>query len=199
MAEPQAVGDIVKNITDDVKVLVRGEVELAKAELVPSAKKAGVGAGMLGAAGYLAINALSLLFIAGGLGISALVLKLTQPPVTGTSAASVSGWIAIGFVIMAVLLLIVAGLLALLGRAAIKKIKGPKETVAEAKTSLDSIKTAINRGNAAAKVPEIEAIVVKDENKIAKDRAKVVKDENRLAKDQEVLANKSNLPNEPAN
>ncbi len=194
MATEQAVGDIVKSITDDVLVLVRGEVELAKAELVPSAKKAGIGAGMLGAAGYLAINGLLLLFMAGALGIASLILKLTQASAPGTSAASVTGWVALGFVIMAVILFIIAGILALLGRAALKKIKGPDQTVSEAKTSVESVKHAVNRGNAAAKTPEIDAIVVKDEHKIAKDRAKVVKDEDRLTKDQEILANKTNVP-----
>ena len=32
MAEP-AVGDLIKSITEDVKVLVRDEIQLAKAEL----------------------------------------------------------------------------------------------------------------------------------------------------------------------
>ena len=34
------VGDLVKNITDDVKVIVRSEVQLAKSELSSSAKNA---------------------------------------------------------------------------------------------------------------------------------------------------------------
>ena len=47
-----AVGDIIKNITDDVKLLVQDQMELAKAELVPAAKNGGTGAGLFGAAGY---------------------------------------------------------------------------------------------------------------------------------------------------
>ena len=39
-----AVADIIKNITDDVKLLVQDQVELAKAELTPAAKKGGTGA-----------------------------------------------------------------------------------------------------------------------------------------------------------
>jgi hypothetical protein len=54
----QAVGDIIKNITDEVKILVRDEMELAKSELIPSARNAGIGGS--GAAGYFAICARSL-------------------------------------------------------------------------------------------------------------------------------------------
>ena len=45
----QPVGDIIKSITDDVKLLVRDEIELAKAELMPAAKNGGIGAGLFGA------------------------------------------------------------------------------------------------------------------------------------------------------
>ena len=42
----QPVGDIIKGITDDVKLLVRDEIALAKAELIPAAKNGGIGAGL---------------------------------------------------------------------------------------------------------------------------------------------------------
>ena len=47
-----AVGDIIKNITDDVKLLVQDQIELAKTELVPAAKLGGTGVGLFGVAGY---------------------------------------------------------------------------------------------------------------------------------------------------
>ena len=50
-----AVGDIIKNITDDVKLLVQDQIELAKTELVPAAKNGGTGAGLFGAAGYFGL------------------------------------------------------------------------------------------------------------------------------------------------
>ena len=58
-----AVGDIIKNITDDVKLLVQDQVELAKAELVPAAKNGGTGAGLFGAAGYFSLSATILLYL----------------------------------------------------------------------------------------------------------------------------------------
>ena len=70
-----AVGDIIKGITDDVKLLVRDEVELAKSELVPTAKKAGMGAGLFGAAGFFAISGVGILYFAAVYGLVALGLE----------------------------------------------------------------------------------------------------------------------------
>ena len=64
-----AVGDIIKNITDDVKLLVQDQIELAKAELMPAAKKGGTGAGLFGAAGYFALSATILLYFAAAFGL----------------------------------------------------------------------------------------------------------------------------------
>lgn len=143
MADSPAVGDIIKNITDDVKHLVQNEIELAKAELVPSAKKAGIGAGMLGGAGYFGINGLLLLYVAAALGLAALGLPL---------------WLS--FLIVAAVLLLVAGILALIGLRQVKQVKGPDKTIAEAKESVAEIKAAVQRGTAAAQAPQIEGEVV---------------------------------------
>ncbi|MBA3529430.1 MAG: phage holin family protein [Propionibacteriaceae bacterium] len=143
MADSPAVGDIIKNITDDVKHLVQDEIELAKAELVPSAKKAGIGAGMLGGAGYFGINGLLLLYVAAALGLAALGLPL---------------WLS--FLIVAAVLLLIAGILALVGLRQVKQVKGPDKTIAEAKESVAEIKAAVQRGTAAAQAPQIEGEVV---------------------------------------
>jgi hypothetical protein len=143
MADSPAVGDLVKSITDDVKSLVRGEIELAKAELVPSAKKAGVGAGMLGAAGYFGINGLTLVYIAAALGLAAL---------------GVPTWLA--FLIVAVVLLAIAGILALIGLKSVKQAKGPEKTVAQANQTVTEVKAAIARGRAAAEAPQLEGQAV---------------------------------------
>ena len=60
----QPVGDIIKDITEDVKLLVRDEMELAKSELIPAAKNGGIGAGLFGAAGYFGICAPLVLYFA---------------------------------------------------------------------------------------------------------------------------------------
>ena len=66
----QPVGDLIKSITEDVKQLVRDEVALAKAELIPAAKNGGMGAGLFAGAGYFAISALSVLYLAAGFGLA---------------------------------------------------------------------------------------------------------------------------------
>lgn len=143
MADSPAVGDLVKSISDDVKHLVQSEIELAKAELIPSAKKAGIGAGMFGGAGYFGINGLTLLYVAIALGIFALGLPL---------------WLS--FLIVAVVLLLLAGILALIGLRNVKQVKGPERTIAQAQTTVAEIKGAVQHANAAAKAPQIEGEVV---------------------------------------
>jgi putative superfamily III holin-X len=139
----QAVGDIIKSITDDVKLLVRDEVQLAKAELVPAAKNAGIGAGMFGAAGYFGICALSILYFAAAFGLVALGL---------------SEWLA--FLIVGVVLLVIAGLLALIGLSRVKKVKAPERAIAQANQTVAEVKAAAQHGIAAAKAPRIEGQVV---------------------------------------
>ena len=136
------VSEIIANIREDVKAMVQGEVELAKAELVPAAKSAGIGAGLFAGAGYFAISALSLLFTAAALGIFALGLPL---------------WLS--FLIMGVFLLLIAGVLGLIGLRNVKKVKPPEQTISEAQRTVTAVKGAIARGTAAAKAPQIEGSV----------------------------------------
>ena len=138
------VSEIISNIREDVRAMVRAEVELAKAELVPAAKSAGIGAGMLGGAGYFAISGMSLLFTAAALGIWALGLPL---------------WLS--FLIMAVVLFVIAGALAAVGLANVKKVKKPEQTISEVQQTVTAVKGAVARGTAAAKAPQIEGRVVR--------------------------------------
>ena len=137
------VGEIIQGITDDAKLLVSDTVELAKTEIIPSAKNAGIGAGMFGAAGYFGINAASLLYIAAALGLVAL---------------GVTPWLA--FLIVAVVLLLVAAVLALIGYTRVKKVKAPEKTIAQAQESVAEISGAVERATAAAQAPQIEGRVV---------------------------------------
>ena len=136
MAEPMLT-DVIRDITDDVRTIVRGEIELAKAEMMPQVKRAGIGAGMFGAAGYLAIQAATLLFVAGGLALGALYDGFL--PVVWAFT--------LGFLTLAVLLLVVAGVLVLIGKNKVS-ITGPTATIDEAQRSLDAVLTGVERGNA---------------------------------------------------
>ena len=52
-ADEPSIGTLVQSAMADVSTLIRAEVELAKAEVGKSAKKAGIGAGAFGAAGVV--------------------------------------------------------------------------------------------------------------------------------------------------
>jgi uncharacterized membrane protein YqjE len=51
----QGIGELVKELSGQVSILVRKEVELAKVEVAEKGKKAGAGAGMFGGAGVAAV------------------------------------------------------------------------------------------------------------------------------------------------
>jgi hypothetical protein len=138
-----AVGDIIKNITDDVKLLVQDQIELAKAELTPAAKKGGTGVGLFGAAGYFALSATILLYFAAAWGLV---------------EAGLAAWLA--FLIVGVALLLIAGILAGIGYLIVRRIKGPDRTIAQANQSVAEVKAAAQRAVAAANAPQIEGQVV---------------------------------------
>jgi Putative Actinobacterial Holin-X, holin superfamily III len=138
-----AVGDIIKNITDDVKLLVQDQIELAKTELVPAAKKGGTGAGLFGAAGYFALSATILLYFAAAFGLV---------------EAGLAAWLA--FLIVGVALLLIAGILGGIGYLIVKRIRPPERTIAQANLATTEVKEAAERALAAANAPEIEGKVV---------------------------------------
>ena len=139
MAEPE-IGEVLKDITADVQTIIRGEVELSKAELMPQVKSAGIGAGLFGAAGYLAVQAATLLFICGGLALSALYQGVV--PIIWAFV--------LGFLTMAVILLVSAGILVLVGKGKFA-LKGPERTVDEANKSIAAVTGAVDQGNANVK------------------------------------------------
>ena len=106
------VGSLVQSAMADLSTLVRGEIELAKAEVGKSAKKAGIGAGAFGAAGV--VLAFSVFFI-------------------GIALAEFLTWLGlirwISYLIVWFLFVLVAGLAALIGRRYIKRIEKPERTV----------------------------------------------------------------------
>ena len=106
------VGTLVQSAMADMSTLVRGEIELAKAEIGRSAKKAGISVGLFGAAGVLAAFAGIYLFVTIAEALTALGLPR---------------WISYGIVTL--FLLIVAGIAALIGRRMLKKVEKPERTL----------------------------------------------------------------------
>jgi uncharacterized membrane protein YqjE len=118
-----SIGTLVAGIQQDITTLVRGEIELAKAELRESAERAGAGAGMLGAAAFLVLLAVVLISIALGYGLVALGLH--------------PAW---AFLIVAGFYLIVAAVLGLLGRNQLQGIKGPERAQRAATTIAQALR-----------------------------------------------------------
>jgi uncharacterized membrane protein YqjE len=119
--------ELVRIASDQISRLVRSEIELAKVELADKGKRAGVGAGLLAAAGVL-------VFFGAGAIIAtfALLLDLVLP-----------AWAA-ALIVAGGLFLLAAGL-ALVGRASLKRALPavPTATVASVRADLDAAKHAV--------------------------------------------------------
>jgi uncharacterized membrane protein YqjE len=111
-SDEPSVGTLVQSAMADVSTLVRSEIELAKAEIGRSAKKAGISVGLFGAAGVLAAFAGIYLFVTIAEALTALGLPR---------------WVSYG--IVTVFLLLLAGIAALIGRRMLKKIEKPERTL----------------------------------------------------------------------
>lgn len=123
-ATERTLGQLVADATRDVSSIVRSEIQLAKAEVTTDAKNAGTAAGLLAGAGVFAFLALILLLFAA---------------VYGLVAAGV--WVWLSFLIVAVVLLIVAGVLGLLGRRRLSKVKGkPEKAIASTQKTIATLK-----------------------------------------------------------
>ena len=60
----QSIGTLISNASEQVSTLVRGEIELAKAEVVGEVKKGAVGGGLFAVAGVIALYSTFFLFFA---------------------------------------------------------------------------------------------------------------------------------------
>jgi uncharacterized membrane protein YqjE len=113
------VGDLVKQASQQLSELVRGEIRLAAAEIADKGKHAGAGVGMLGGAGVVT-----------GYGVAALLVS------AGAALALVWPVWAAALVVGAVLL-IIAAVLALAGRKQVNRATPPLPSRAMESTRLD--------------------------------------------------------------
>ncbi|MFE5407364.1 phage holin family protein [Microbacterium sp. NPDC056569] len=122
-AAETSLGELVGEVSRDLSELMRKELELAKAELSESAKRAGAGAGLLGGAGYAGLMAVFFLSVALWWGLGDLIDNL--------------GWSA---VIVAVLWGVIAAILYALGRKRLKTVQGAPKTVETVKEIPEALK-----------------------------------------------------------
>ena len=122
-AEP-TLGALVHDLSTQIPELVRSELRLAQAELSEKGKRAGLGAGFLGAAGITALYGVAVLLAA-----VVLALSLVLP-----------AWAAA--LVVAVALLAGAGVLALRGKDQVQQATppAPERAIAGIKEDVETVK-----------------------------------------------------------
>ncbi|MFH7324506.1 phage holin family protein [Aeromicrobium sp. HA] len=121
-----STGELISRLTDELKTLVRDEMRLAQIEVSSKAKRAGVGAGIIGAGGLIALYGLGAL-------IAAIIAALSL---------AMDVWIAA--LIVAVVLFVIAGVAALMGKNRVQEAGAPvpQATVESVKADVDAVRHA---------------------------------------------------------
>ncbi|HEV7171740.1 phage holin family protein [Pedococcus sp.] len=120
----RTIGQLVADATGEISTIVRNEIALAKAEISSDAKAAGKGAAMFAVAGFVGLLGLIFLF--------------------HTIAYVIAIWLPVwaGYLITTGLLFVVAAILALVGRASMKAMKGkPERTIKNAQATITTLKS----------------------------------------------------------
>ena len=122
-----STAELVQQATDQVSRLIRDELTLAKIELAEKGRHAGKGAGLFGGGGLIAL-----------FGVGVLILAL----VFGLAEA-MPLWLAA--LIVGVLLLVVAALLAVLGRSQMRRASPPvpRSMVRSVRADVDAVAAAV--------------------------------------------------------
>lgn len=119
-------GELLARLSEDVRGLVRSELQLARVEMTAKARETGMGVGMFGAAGVIALYGLGVL-------IATVVLAL---------ALVLDAWLAA--LIVGVVLVAIAGIAAMVGRGRVQHAAplAPTETVDNVKQDVETVKRA---------------------------------------------------------
>ena len=125
----RSTGELIKLMSEQVSTLVRDELKLAQLEMTRKGKQAGIGAGMLGGGGVIALYGLGCL-------IACTIIAISRVLAPWLSA-----------LIVGVALLAVAGMAALTGRAKLRQATPPvpEDTVQSVKADVDEIKERTHR------------------------------------------------------
>jgi uncharacterized membrane protein YqjE len=127
--QERSPGELVSELAEQISRLVRDEIRLAQLELQQKGKRAGIGVGLFGGSGFVALYGLGAI-------VAGLVLLL---------AMAVEPWAAA--MIVGIALLLVAGALALMGKNQVRQAKPPipKRAVESIKQDIDVIKEGARR------------------------------------------------------
>jgi hypothetical protein len=126
-----SIGDLLRQLSEQTATLVRQELDLAKAEMQQKGRRAGLGLGLLGGGGVLALAAV-------GAFTATLIMLLAE---------WMDGWLA-GLIVTAVMAL-AAGLLALQGKEKVAAATPPmpEETIETVKEDVQWAKSQIRSGS----------------------------------------------------
>ena len=124
------IGELMRDLSDQTTALVRKEIALAKAEIAEKGKKAGVGAGMFGAAGLFGLGAFAAITACAILALNTFL----------------AGWLAA--LIVAVVYAAIAAVLALRGKSKVQQATPPfpERAVDSTKEDLEWVKTRAKSG-----------------------------------------------------
>ncbi|HEY0279164.1 MAG TPA: phage holin family protein [Solirubrobacterales bacterium] len=130
--QSRSIPELTRELTEQTSRLAQKEIELAKAELSAKGRQAGIGLGAFGGAGLVAVLALGSL-------VATVILLL---------ATTMMAWLAA--LIVTVVLLAIAGVLALLGRSKVQKATPPvpEQTFATVKSDVAEVKMRAKEGRA---------------------------------------------------
>ena len=128
-SQEPSTGELVKQLSEQISALVREEIKLAQAEMTRKGKSVGMGVGMLGGGGLIALYGLACL-------VACVVIAI---------AGALAAWLAA--LIVGVALLAAAGAAALLGKGRLQKATPPvpTEAVSSVKTDVETIKERARR------------------------------------------------------
>src|SRR5688572_17885693 len=129
----RTIGQLVADATHDLEGIVRGEIALAKAEVSSGAKVLGKGAGLLAGAAFLALMGFAFIL--------------------HSAAWGIAEWLPVwaGYLIVAVVVLLVAGVLALVGRRALQNARpAPERAIEQAQQTIAVIKNTGSDGDGSA-------------------------------------------------
>ena len=123
----QHLGELFKQLSDDVSTLVRQELKLAQAEMTEKGKQAGLGVSLFGAAGLLALLALG--------SLTAFLIALL--------ATGMKAWLAA--LLVTVVYGAVAGVLAFIGKKRVSEATPPvpEQTIETVKEDVQWAKTQL--------------------------------------------------------
>lgn len=127
--DERPIGQLVQDLSQQTATLVRQELHLAQLEMQQKGKRAGLGAGLFGGAGLFAVLGLGAL-------VAAAILAL---------ATAVDPWLSA--LIVAVVLLVVAGVAALVGKREVTDAVPPvpERTIESVQQDVHEIKERAHR------------------------------------------------------